>query len=112
MDLLLWTENGPHPNNGMKACIFLVTAVKKIIRKTFWEAVNGLPYTHHPDPHMEHCFDALRQSVQCKLIRRSTLSGTRRQEIVRCTNAGTGMRCVIGLQRTPRVTEIRSMMWH
>ena len=34
---------------------------QRIIRKTFWEAVDGLPFTHNPNAHMEHCFDALRQ---------------------------------------------------
>ncbi|BCS28722.1 uncharacterized protein APUU_70292S [Aspergillus puulaauensis] len=38
----------------------------KILRKTFWEAVDGEPYTHHaPGAHMNHCFDALRQYVIC-----------------------------------------------
>lgn len=34
---------------------------QRIIRKTLWEAVDGLPFTHKPSIHTDHCFDALRQ---------------------------------------------------
>ncbi|KAF2237621.1 hypothetical protein EV356DRAFT_510582 [Viridothelium virens] len=37
----------------------------RIIRKTFWEAIENRPFTYHPSSHMEHCFDALRQSAIC-----------------------------------------------
>lgn len=37
----------------------------RILRKTFWEAVEHRPFTYHPSSHMEHCFDTLRQSVMC-----------------------------------------------
>jgi hypothetical protein len=36
-----------------------------MIRKTFWEAVNGRNYTYKPSPHLEHCFDTLRQTIIC-----------------------------------------------
>ena len=34
---------------------------QRIIRKTFWEAVEGKKYTWHPSVHITHCFDAIRQ---------------------------------------------------
>lgn len=37
----------------------------RILRKTFWEAVEHRPFTYHPSSHMEHCFDTLRQSAMC-----------------------------------------------
>ncbi|CAF9913893.1 hypothetical protein IMSHALPRED_001472 [Imshaugia aleurites] len=37
----------------------------RILRNTFWEAVEHRPFTYHPSSHMEHCFDTLRQSVMC-----------------------------------------------
>ncbi|KAM0796195.1 hypothetical protein BDR22DRAFT_812455, partial [Usnea florida] len=37
----------------------------RIIRKTFWEAVEQQPYTWPPSAHTDHCFDALRQWVVC-----------------------------------------------
>ena len=39
----------------------LTNAIKRIIRKTFWEAVEQRPYTWSPSAHTDHCFDALRQ---------------------------------------------------
>jgi hypothetical protein len=35
------------------------------MRLTLWEAVDGKQYTHHPGSHLDHCFDALRQNIQC-----------------------------------------------
>lgn len=34
---------------------------QKLLRTTFWEAVDGKPYTNPPSAHMNHCFDTLRQ---------------------------------------------------
>ena len=39
----------------------LTNMIKRIIRKTFWEAVEQRPYTWSPSAHTDHCFDALRQ---------------------------------------------------
>lgn len=35
--------------------------IQRIIRKTFWQAVEGLPFTYEPSIHTDHCFDAIRQ---------------------------------------------------
>lgn len=64
-----WPESMYLPSDTTKG-IYLLEAYHqlhclKIIRKTFWEAVERRSYTHHPSGHMEHCFDTLRQSVQC-----------------------------------------------
>ena len=47
-------------------------ALQRILRKTFWEAVNHEPYTYSPTSHVEHCFDTLRQ---VKLFVRMKLHG-------------------------------------
>ena len=39
----------------------LINMIERIIRKTFWEAVEQQPYTWPPSAHTDHCFDALRQ---------------------------------------------------
>ncbi|KAL4860739.1 hypothetical protein BDV12DRAFT_208887 [Aspergillus spectabilis] len=64
-----WPESMYLPSDRSKG-VYLLEAYHylhclKIIRKTFWEAVNGEPYTHTPGAHMNHCFDALRQYVIC-----------------------------------------------
>ncbi|EYE96436.1 uncharacterized protein EURHEDRAFT_522177 [Aspergillus ruber CBS 135680] len=37
----------------------------RVIRDTFWEAVERNPYTDSPGPHLDYCFDTLRQYIQC-----------------------------------------------
>ncbi|OJJ07032.1 hypothetical protein ASPVEDRAFT_154956 [Aspergillus versicolor CBS 583.65] len=65
-----WPESMYLPSDRTKG-VYLLEAYHylhclKILRKTFWEAVDGKPYTHHaPGAHMNHCFDALRQYVTC-----------------------------------------------
>jgi len=64
-----WPESGYLPSDHSKG-VYLLEAYHqihclKMLRKTFWEAVDQKPFTHHPGPHLEHCFDALRQSIQC-----------------------------------------------
>ena len=52
------------------ACIpsLWLTAMQKIIRQTFWEAVRRKPYTYKI-PHAVHCFDFLRQvSYACSFM--------------------------------------------
>ena len=34
---------------------------QRILRKTFWEAVEQRPFTYQPLDHVSHCFDALLQ---------------------------------------------------
>lgn len=41
--------------------IRLIFLSKRILRKTFWEAVEQRPFTYKPIDHMNHCFDALLQ---------------------------------------------------
>lgn len=43
------------------ATVTLLRDVQRILRNTFWEAVEHRPFTYHPSSHMEHCFDTLRQ---------------------------------------------------
>ncbi|KAL4939928.1 hypothetical protein BDV06DRAFT_230777 [Aspergillus oleicola] len=64
-----WPGSMALPDDASKG-VYLLEAYHqlhclKILRLTFWEAVDGRPYTHHPSRHMEHCFDYLRQVVQC-----------------------------------------------
>ena len=40
---------------------FVLKDFQRILRNTFWEAVEHRPFTYHPSSHMEHCFDTLRQ---------------------------------------------------
>ena len=50
-----------YPFDRMRSFTFInFDTRQKIIRKTFWEAVNRKPYTYNP-PHAGHCFDFLRQ---------------------------------------------------
>ena len=46
---------------SVKTHYYRLTTSQKILRKTFWEAVEGRNYTYHPGSHMDHCFDTLRQ---------------------------------------------------
>ncbi|KAI1455385.1 hypothetical protein F4805DRAFT_459765 [Annulohypoxylon moriforme] len=64
-----WPLSGYYPGDKTKA-VYLLEAYHllhciRIMRLTFWEAVDGKPFTYHPGPHVDHCFDALRQNVQC-----------------------------------------------
>ncbi|KAL8950912.1 MAG: hypothetical protein Q9222_003078 [Ikaeria aurantiellina] len=64
-----WPVTGYLPSDKSKG-VYLLEAYHhlhclRILRKTFWEAIEQQPYTYEPGPHMEHCFDTLRQSVQC-----------------------------------------------
>ncbi|KAH8433405.1 uncharacterized protein LDX57_011039 [Aspergillus melleus] len=64
-----WPNSMPMPDDDKKS-VYLLEAYHQLhclqmIRLTFWEAVEGRPYTHQPSNHMEHCFDYLRQIVQC-----------------------------------------------
>lgn len=38
-----------------------LNAIQRVIRETFWEAVEKKPYAHSPGPHVDYCFDTLRQ---------------------------------------------------
>ncbi|GAD93057.1 hypothetical protein TRV_04086 [Paecilomyces variotii No. 5] len=64
-----WPESMYLPSDKSKG-VYLLEAYHylhclRIVRKTFWEAVEQRPFTHKPGAHMNHCFDALRQYVQC-----------------------------------------------
>ncbi|KAI1185986.1 hypothetical protein F5B17DRAFT_441418 [Nemania serpens] len=64
-----WPLSGYYPGDKTKA-VYLLEAYHllhciRIMRLTFWEAVDRKPFTYHPGPHVDHCFDALRQNVQC-----------------------------------------------
>ncbi|CAK3814415.1 Hypothetical predicted protein [Lecanosticta acicola] len=63
-----WPESMYLPSDHSKG-VYLLEAYHqlhclKIVRQTFREAVQRLPYTYDPH-HAEHCFDALRQSTVC-----------------------------------------------
>ncbi|KAH9909713.1 hypothetical protein F4778DRAFT_10344 [Xylariomycetidae sp. FL2044] len=64
-----WPLTGYHPDDKTKA-VYLLEAYHmlhclRIMRLTFWEAMDGKPFTYQPGPHVDHCFDAMRQYVQC-----------------------------------------------
>ncbi|KAL5343832.1 hypothetical protein BJX70DRAFT_351870 [Aspergillus crustosus] len=64
-----WPESMYLPSDKSKG-VYLLDAYHylhclKLVRKTFWQAINGEPDTHAPGAHMNHCFDALRQYVIC-----------------------------------------------
>ncbi|KAJ9301008.1 hypothetical protein DTO217A2_7784 [Paecilomyces variotii] len=64
-----WPESMYLPSDKSKG-VYLLEAYHylhclRIVRRTFWEAVEQRPFTHKPGAHMNHCFDALRQYVQC-----------------------------------------------
>ncbi|KAI1153014.1 hypothetical protein F4825DRAFT_281324 [Nemania diffusa] len=59
-----------HPPGDKTKAVYLLEAYHllhciRIMRLTFWEAIDGKPFTYHIGPHLDHCFDALRQNIQC-----------------------------------------------
>ncbi|ODM19402.1 hypothetical protein SI65_04386 [Aspergillus cristatus] len=64
-----WPESMGLPSNPEKG-IYILEAYHylhclRVIRETFWEAVEKKPYTLSPGPHVDYCFDTLRQYIQC-----------------------------------------------
>ncbi|KAI0436033.1 hypothetical protein F4803DRAFT_557407 [Xylaria telfairii] len=64
-----WPLSGYYPGSKEKA-VYLLEAYHllhciRIMRITLWESIDGKPLTYHHEPHVDHCFDALRQYVQC-----------------------------------------------
>ncbi|RAH84231.1 hypothetical protein BO86DRAFT_280178, partial [Aspergillus japonicus CBS 114.51] len=65
-----WPDTMSMPNDTSKG-VYLLEAYHhlhclRIMRTTFWEAVEQRPFSHPGGMgHVEHCFDALRQAIQC-----------------------------------------------
>ncbi|KAI0554240.1 hypothetical protein F4679DRAFT_579849 [Xylaria curta] len=56
-----WPLSGYPPGDKSKA-VYLLEAYHLL---HCLDAVDGKPFTYHPGPHINHCFDTLRQNVQC-----------------------------------------------
>ncbi|RYC56192.1 hypothetical protein CHU98_g10016 [Xylaria longipes] len=50
-----WPLSGYYPGDKTKA-VYLLEA---------YHLLHCIPFTYHPGSHVDHCFDALRQNVQC-----------------------------------------------